>query len=246
MKSPGNTSPCPGRCQRSNAQSGDAAAAQLHLGLVEQDEFVVLDGLANGLFQFDLGQRFGIHLRGEEAEGVAARLLGPVHRGIRVLEQGLWIGCIVGMDGDADARGHGHIVTFQVERFAQRLADLAGGDGGCVLAVLHRQDQGKLIATEAPDGIPRMHALDQSAAELAQQFIADRVGQRVVHVLEMVEVDEQDGDHQAAVRRLFQGLCEGFVEQCAIWQAGDGVVVRQMLEVGRAPALPVRASSCGS
>jgi hypothetical protein len=69
--------------------------------------------------------------------------------------------------------------------------------------------------------------MEQAAAELAQQFVAQRVAQRVVDVLEAVEVDEQHGDDPVVLARLGQRIAERFVEQAAVRQARQRIEMRQ-------------------
>jgi len=109
------------------------AAVELRLGLIVQNEFAVLDRLAQGRFELQPGRYLGIHLRGKETEGVASRVLGPVHRRVRVFHQGLGVRRILGVHRDADAGGHGHLVAFQVERRAQRTSNLVGDAGRALM-----------------------------------------------------------------------------------------------------------------
>ena len=56
------------------------------------------------------------------------------------------------------------------------------------------------------------------------------MAQRVIHVLELIEVDAQHGDQPAAFRGLGQGFRERVEEKSAIRQACQGVVTSQMLQ----------------
>ena len=96
---------------------------------------------------------------------------------------------------------------FEVEGREQYVAYLLGHDRSALLAVLRHEDQGKLVPAEPSDRIPDAHAVDQPAAELGQQLVAHRVTERVVDVLEVIQVDEQHGhDPASRVRGLDEGL----------------------------------------
>jgi hypothetical protein len=77
------------------------------------------------------------------------------------------------------------------------------------------------------DDVPGAHAFEQAIAKLTQQLIAERVPQRVVNILEVIDIDEQNGDHPF----LFQGLDHGrpsrFAEHRPIDQSGERVEMRQ-------------------
>jgi hypothetical protein len=127
------------------------------------------------------------------------------------------------VDGDANARGHRHLVAVQVKGRAQRDSDLVGDERCALLTVLHHEDHGKLVAAEAPDRIPQSQTLDQAVAQLREQFVAERVTQRVIHILEVIHVDKQHRDGPAMILRLAQRLLERFDEERAIRESGERV-----------------------
>ena len=83
--------------------AGQAAIA-VHLGLVVKDELLFLHRLAQVGLQGGAVGDHGLHLRIEEAQGVAAGRLGLVHGQIGLFQQFV-DGCLViAEQGDADAR----------------------------------------------------------------------------------------------------------------------------------------------
>jgi hypothetical protein len=91
-------------------ESDGFAGADILLRLVDEPKLVARDGVA----QLELEQApvadLGAHGRFEEAIGGAPVFLGAVERGVRVVEQRLAIGRIVGADGDADAARHQRVI----------------------------------------------------------------------------------------------------------------------------------------
>ena len=62
-------------------------------------------------------------------------------------------------------------------------------------------DEGELVPSEASDGrLLRARPLEP-LRDLEQKTVTDRVAQRVVHVLEAVDVEEDDGDARVLVQR---------------------------------------------
>ncbi len=57
-----------------------------------------------------------VHRRLEELEAVAAFVLGAVHRQVGVLEQGVGVLRVVGVDADAQAGRHHQLAAFDLHR----------------------------------------------------------------------------------------------------------------------------------
>src|SRR5205085_8732532 len=89
----------------------------------------------------------------------------------------------------------------------------------------------KLVAAEASDGVAVARELAQAASELADQQVSSLVPERVVDVLEPIEVEHENGDvHVPPAQRMLQAV----LEQGPVGQAGKNVVKRQMLRLGLA------------
>ena len=61
-----------------------------------------------------------------------------------------------------------------------------------------------------------------------QQHVPDRVAERIVDVLEAVEVEEQDGDLAAVAARACDRLSDAVREQRPVGQPGQGVMMRHV------------------
>ncbi len=125
--------------------------------------------------------------------------------------------------GDDQARVLGAL-QFEglLERAEQTLGDQLGA-GGKRHAF---GDDHELIATEAPERIDVAHDRLQTRRHGAQQLVADAVPERVVDVLEVVEVDEQRGHGRLVASRAHEHLLDAIEDQGAIWQARERVVGR--------------------
>ena len=153
-------------------------------------------------------------LRGVEREvGVADERVGA--RAARVA------------DGDPDRRADRHLMAFDHvgardlldqrsgERFEQADVDRAG------------QHRLEFVAAEAADLAVIAHHRFQPLGDLAQQRVADRVAERVVDVLEAIEVDHE----QRAALLAMGGVAQRFVERLAhhraVGQAGQRIEPRE-------------------
>ena len=81
-------------------------------------------------------------------------------------------------------------------------------------------DQGELVATQPGNGGPAGGGTQQALGDLAQQAVTDEVAQRVVDILEAVDVEQHDG-HPTA---LAQGRGGAVEEEAPVRQPGQHVV----------------------
>ena len=171
-----------------------------------------------------------VHLRRIKLEGVAALLLGPVHRDIGVFEQCLHIPAIIRESTDADAGRHVVFAAREREAGSQRLNQFARQ-----AANKHRighifNQHHKLVATESRHRVGRAQLSLQARRHFAQQNITGLMAQRVVDDLETVEVDEQYGQPAATALRQRQRVLQPLVEHHAIGQFGQPIVAGHKLQ----------------
>ena len=87
-----------------------------------------------------------------------------------------------------------HLIAVDGERCGKAIADLAGQHldathvGNIVLQ--HRE----LVAAETGDQIGFAHAAPETIGDRPQQRVADRMSQRVIDFLEVVEIEIVDGE----------------------------------------------------
>ena len=84
----------------------------------------------------------------------------------------------------------------------------------------------ELVAAEARRGVRGADAGGEARGGLAEQLVARGVAERVVDVLEHVEVDEEDRRLGLRARGAGEGVLEPVHEQQAVRQAGERVVER--------------------
>ncbi|OIQ92176.1 hypothetical protein GALL_258530 [mine drainage metagenome] len=107
-----------------------------------------------------------------------------------------------------------------------RRQDTAHRDHHVVLRLGLGEEQHELVAAGAGDGIDVADAAGYRDRHIDQQLVADGVAKAVVHVLEAIEVDENDRDGLAVPLRQGDGVLQPVVEQIAVGKPGERVVVR--------------------
>ena len=99
-----------------------------------------------------------------------------------------------------------------------------------------REEDGELVAADAPDRVARPQRGAHRPRGPAELVVARPVAEPVVRALEVVEVDEEEADRRAGATGAAQLGVEALVEPAAVERAGERVGARDARE-GRALAL---------
>ena len=214
--------------------AGKAFAVAAELRLVIEHEFVLVQGVAQVAFQFQALQGAGVHVGLVELEVVFAALFSVIHRRVGVFHQLAQLVAVLRAEGDADTGGHEELAAFQHKGFDQAGEDLLGHMNGAVQRHIAAdpwlEEQGEFVAAHARHGVVLGHTTEQARGHFLEHPVAGRVAEGVVDRLEAVQVEE----HQHHPRLLpFGGLQRGVqavLEQGAVGQVGQGVVVGQAVD----------------
>ena len=107
-------------------------------------------------------------------------------------------------------------------RTASSIRAASDSSSGSAGGALHHDDE--LVAAEPGHSVRLADDGLQVLGRSHEQLVAGLVAQGVVDPLDVVEVDEQDGDVAAVPARAGQRLLEPVQQQPAVGQAGEGVV----------------------
>ena len=103
---------------------------------------------------------------------------------------------------------------------------------GCGAAIADFGDEhGEFVAAHARHRIFAAHACDQSRRDHLQHAIANRVTERVVDELELIDVEEENGRTALGALRVRQRHGDAIAEQRAVRQSGQRVVIRLILDL---------------
>ncbi len=153
-----------------------------------------------------------LHLGSEVNEAVLAALFAVVHGDVGAPQQSLGAAPIVRVGADADAGRDVHEVLAYLEEVGEgprgALRQLVGGHPRIGATHQHRE----LVTAEARQHLPRREAVAQALGNGHQHPVARGVPERVVHRLQVVEVEEQHGQFRLRRGRLGQGLLEELLE----------------------------------
>ena len=92
-------------------------------------------------------------------------------------------------------------------------------------------DDPELVASEPRDGVAVPQASAQPRAERTEQLITVRMTERVVDLLEPIQVEEEHSRAPAASARTREDLLDSVGEEAPIRQAREAVVQREVLDL---------------
>ena len=218
-------------------EGDDDVAGDVADRLVIDLELVALQRRAQVEFQNPprLGAR--VHSGLEEAIGAAAVRLGAVEREIGLLQQFVGVLAVLGRQRDADADADDELVAADIVGRGNLLDHVAGEHGhGRRLAIAAELHDREFVAAEPCHRVVLGDAFAEPAGDFLQQRVADRMAERVVDVLEMIEIEAEHRELIAAPDEP-QRLFELFAEQRPVRQIGQRVMARHMrdLLLGRLP-----------
>jgi hypothetical protein len=192
--------------------------------LIAQPQLAALGGVADVFGERERRHRALVLALVELRPLALAAALGLVHRQVRVAEQILIRQPPVG-GREADARADRERAAVDRDRLAQQ-REHALGRGRRLAGGRVRQQHGELVAAEPRDEIAGAQRAAQAPRHLDEQRVARQVPEAVVDRLEVVEVDEQDGDRRPAG---LEHLDDGGREPGAVGEAGQRILERPPL-----------------
>jgi len=163
--------------------------------------------------------------------GSAAGGLCGIHRQIGALEQGEQVRTVTRRDGNANAGVAAEAVTEAVERRSKRLVDSCDQLADVAVADHVALDDGEFIPAQPRNKVARSDGFKQPSRHTPQEFIADQLTQRIIDALELVDVDVED--RELDIGGLQQQPLGIALEQRAVRQTRQRIVVRKMFELGR-------------
>ena len=172
----------------------------------------------------------GIHLRREEQVAVSAPRLRVVHGDIGVVQQDIEM-LVEGIERDADAGADECLVPVEAERPRQLVEDFLRDRRGVLDVANLRQQHGEFVAAQPRHGILLAYADYEPFADASEEEVAVGVPEVVVDGFEPVEVEEHDRAEALVAVRLGHGLTQAVEEQQPVRQAGEGVVMRQPVQM---------------
>ena len=199
-----------------------SAAPYRDLRLIVEDELLILDGLAQVADQTKACRSARVHRCVVERVPEAC-VLGHVHRRVSAPKKRFDVDTVAGRSGDADADSEVHGQSFKIDRLLDRRTN-AANDLENLRATRLGHEHGELVAAEPGDRVVLAQSLSEAPSDLSQHLVAGRVAERVVDLLEPIQVHYEHGQLTAALLRLGDRLSDALVKEGAIGEPGERVV----------------------
>ena len=151
-----------------------------------------------------------------------------VHRDVGALQQPRRVGRVLGEQCDADTGVDVQRDVGDLERALERRPQAQAGRARRGL-VAGRQHDGELVAAEARQRVVGAQQLREPRPDLLQDLVAGVMAQRVVELLEAVEVDQQQRELAAVLARGTDRGMESLHEVPSIGEARQVVGERLLL-----------------
>ncbi len=171
-----------------------------------------------------------------ELDPVLSPIFGPVHGHIGHPQQILLTGRIFRVQGDADARSYADFLIPKVERLMDhfqeppgQLLDFRSGPGVV-------QDDEEFISSQTEETVSAPEFRLDTYGKLGKQLVPRFMPQRVVHLLEPVEIEEQKDQNPPVSPSHGQISFELPFESGPVRKPRQGIMERQKTELLFLPA----------
>ena len=203
----------------------DLLRAQFHDRLKDQRQFLPLERLAQVGLQLDAIQHRRMHAAFIQHRARLAACLGVIHRHVGVAQH-LVSRLLRLRTRDADARAQVHVLAFHLQRTAQRRRDARRHVHHLTFATHLFQQDRELVATEARRGVTVAKAGAQPVRRLHQHGITRGMAQRIVDLLEVVQVEEDHGHFVVRALGAAKPVCHAILKQRAIAKPRQRIMQR--------------------
>ena len=179
---------------------------------------MVLEGASQLCLELESFVEVVMDPRVEDERTVAASRLGLVHRQVGKAQRLVEVESAA-HEGNPGTGSQCHQTAVEVERVTEVRDDALCGGDRCGSAGAREQDC-ELVPAEPGHGVGAADQVDQATADLDQERIPRFMAQRVVDVLETVEVDEYDRAYRTANR---VGVGSPLTQEVPIAESGDAI-----------------------
>ena len=173
----------------------------------------------------------------EDAQIVATGFFHRVHGSVGIAEEHFSGAAVLGKNTDSDAQGETGFPATDLDGPGGVTNDMLAAALDLLYGVEFGHHDDKLVSPHARDGIGFANGREQALPHCRQEDVAVCVAKRVVDLFEEVDVNEEDCDSFSVVLRSEDCLAETLMEQRAIGEAGQVIVMREIVDVIGATAM---------
>jgi hypothetical protein len=199
--------------------------------LIVNVELLLLDGGTQARFDGDALLQLAVHAGAEELKVISAAILRLIHGGVGVAQQLADIRAIAWIQADTDTHRGDERAAIHDHGRAERFVDPTGSFVDVVRALHVLEHDDELVAAHAHDDVLIAHRGANARRDCLQQLVAGLVTARVVDVLEAIQIEKHHRQRGTRAARLVDRLGQVSRQKQPIRQAGELVVVREMIQM---------------
>ena len=215
-------------------QRDDRAIAGVDDGLIVDDKLLSRERLSELLLDLAFFDQRRLHLRRVGNRSAAGGRLGLIKSEIGAFEQVDGRARVARRRGDANAGADGDPMAFDYERPLHFVENAC-----CQLVYGCRRrvadEHTEFIAAKPGHDRGRADAGAQSRAHLCKKLIADEMPQRIVDLLEAVEIDGQQRRRRSAFFNQRERFGQRFLKMVTVWKPGHFIEMRDALDLPQRP-----------
>ena len=168
--------------------TSDGAAGEIEFRLVEQHQFVLIDGAAQLAEQCDVILAVLRQLRVVNRIATLATL-GRIHRHVGVPQQHVGILTVLRKVNDADAGADVNRLLLDNDGRLHRCQYFACNDFGATVLARWHQDR-EFITAQPRNGVRLAQQSTQATSHFAKHHVADRMAECVVDIFETIQIEQ--------------------------------------------------------
>ena len=201
------------------------AAAKVDDWLIVQQQLELIDGGTQGGDQRS-SDRWIRPVVGRVDAVAGPRALRHVHGDVGMPGKCGGVIAMLRVDRDPDAGSDFDGVLSELKRCFDRLKDFSGDENRAWRICGPSRQDDKLVSTEATHRVRFAEDSSQTSSNFLEYAIAMLVTERVVDLLEAIQVEDEECLRLSLALCAKQRLLEPVHEECAIWKSGETVVER--------------------
>ena len=185
-----------------------------------------------------------VHRFLEDRGLVAAGDLGFVERDVGLAQQFAGIDFVAVGRRDADRDADESLAAPEVERLADGIDDASSELHRLAIAMLMDDEQSEFVGAKPGDALAALRELAQPLADGFEQIVASGVAERIVDLLEAVEIEHQHAHTALARGALRQQAAQRALETDAVGQVGQRIVQGAVFGFGAPEIKRLGFSAC--
>jgi hypothetical protein len=171
-------------------------------------------------------------------EAVVPIALRAVQRRGGMLDERFGVQTVAGKDADPDRRGDVQDISVDLQRLSDRREELARDELDFGRPGRPRKKHEEFVARRSRNRVVAAKALLQARGDGLEDLVSDSMSERIVHLVEAVDVDDEHREIEPLRARIADDVFETLEEGPAVRQAGQAVEGRARGTATRHSLLP--------